>query len=497
VIEALHRHLPILQIVIPLLSAPLCLLIRARDRAAAWAIFVCWIAWGCSFWLLWDVLQTGPVQYDIGGWPSPWGIEYRVDLLSAIVLWLVAGMAALVVSFAPESVAREIPPDRQTLFYTLYLLCVTGLLGIVITGDLFNIYVFLEISSLSSYSLISMGRSRRALVASFQYLVMGTIGATFILIGIGLCFQMTGTLNLRDLARLMTELTNGTPHRSILVAFAFLSIGLSVKMAIFPVHQWLPNTYTYAPSVVSAFLAATSTKVTLYVFMRVTYTLFKPSFVFDYLPFGRGLIALALVGIYLASFSAIFQRDLKRLLAFSSIGQIGYIVLGIATATSTGVSAGILHLVNHGLTKGGLFLAVGCLAARVPLLQMDDIRGLGRRMPWTGFAFILGGLGLIGIPLTAGFVSKWYLMVALFELGYGLEALLVLGSSLVAVLYVGRMVEVLYFGEPQGAGQQASEAPLSLLIPTYIVLGATLLFGVWSFPTQVAHEAAMALLGAP
>ena len=260
--------------------------------------------------LLWLVGRQGVISYALGGWPAPWGIEYRVDPLSGLMLTLVAGMGAMVITYAPQSVDREIVPERQTLFYTMYLLCLTGLLGIVITGDLFNLFVFLEISSLSTYALVSLGRSRRALVSAFQYLIMGTLGGTFLLIGIGLSYQMTGTLNMLDLARLLPESAAPGTHRTMLVAFGFLSVGISIKMALFPLHQWLPNAYAYAPSVVTAFLAASSTKVSVYVLLRIIFTIYQPQFAFGRLPLGWELTVVSLIGVFVASLAAICQRDL-------------------------------------------------------------------------------------------------------------------------------------------------------------------------------------------
>ena len=491
----IDHHLPVLQIVVPLIAAPLCVLIRDPRRVLSLVICVCWVTLLMATRLLFLVWQQGQVTYQMGGWPAPWGIEYRVDGLSGVFLWLVAAMGAIVVSFAPRSVDREIASPHQAFFYTAYLLCVTGLMGIVITGDLFNLFVFLEISSLSSYALIAMGRSRRALVASFQYLVMGTIGATFILIGVGLCYQLTGTLNMADLAAKLDVYTREGLNRTVLVAFAFLSVGISVKMALFPLHQWLPNAYACAPSVVTAFLAATSTKVSVYVLLRVTYTIFSPRFAFDLLSLNVWLAALAFVGIYLASLTAIFQTDVKRLLAYSSIAQIGYIVLGLSLASVSGVTASVLHVLNHAFIKGGLFLAMGCFAIRLPSLDIDDLQGIGRRMPWTTLAWVFGGLGLIGVPVTAGFVSKWYLVTATLESGYLFATALVLLGSLLAVVYTWRVIEVAYFREPRGAAETATEVPLRMLIPTYCLIGASLLFGVWtSCPTSLARFAAQAIL---
>ena len=503
----MDQHLPILQIIVPLTAAPLCLLIRRRMLVYGFTLSVCWATFVMAVMLLVRIVFSDSndpgsivattLTYQLGGWLAPWGIEYRVDALSVFMLLIVSWIGAVVLSYAPLSISREIHRDQHYLFYASYLLCLTGLLGIAITGDLFNLFVFLEISSLSSYTLISLGakQSRQALTAAFQYLVMGTIGATFILIGIGLIYQMTGTLNMYDMA---SRLDTVSGSRTVLVAFAFLTVGISLKMALFPLHTWLPGAYTFAPSVVTAFLAATATKVSVYIFLRFVFTIFKPGFAFAVLPLDAELMILALFGIFVASTVAIFQTNIKRMLAYSSVAQIGYMVLGISFASVTGLTAGIVHLANHALIKGGLFLAMGCIALRLGSTDIDDMRGLGRRMPVTMLAWVLGGLGLIGMPVTAGFISKWYLIAGALEKGWWPVAALVLLSSLLAFIYVWRVVEVAYFQSPPARHSEVTEAPLAMLIPTCVLIGASLFFGLWtSLTAGLARQAAEAILGGP
>ena len=489
----MDHQLPILLIAVPLMTAPLCVFVGSPKLTYLLSLFATWCTFATSLLLLARVLDSGPIHYDLGSWAPPYGIEYVVDTLSGFVMMFVSGIAAIVMLYAPASVDAEIPKSKHVLFYSCYLLCMTGLLGICITGDLFNVFVFLEVSSLSSYALISLGKSRRARLAAFQYLMLGTIGATFMLIGIGLVYQMTGTLNMADIAtRLNTE--NGP--RTVVVAFAFITIGLCVKMAVVPVHKWLPNAYTYAPSVVTCFIAATATKVSVYAFIRVLFGIFTPRFAFEKLPLDTELMMFALVGIFAASAAAIFQDNVKRLLAFSSVAQIGYMLLGISMADTTGLTAGIVHMFNHAIIKGGLFMVVGCFVLRLGSSNIDDWRGAGRTMPWTSFAWVLGGLGLIGVPVTAGFISKWLLLTAAFESGHWPVAVLMLISSLLAFVYVWRVVETLYFAEPSEKASVASEAPLGMLLPTYILIGAIIVFGVWTTHSAgIAAEAATSLLG--
>lgn len=490
----IEAQLPALQVVLPLLAAPLCFLLRSGRAAWGLAVAVSWAALAVAGRLLAAVLDRGVIAYDMGGWAPPWGIEYRVDPVNAFVLLIVAGIGALVLPFARDSVEREIPRSRQPLFYTAFLLCLAGLLGITITGDAFNVFVFLEISSLSTYALIALGRDRRALTASYQYLIMGTIGATFILIGIGMLYMMTGTLNMADLGRRLPAVAD---TRTVRAAFAFLTVGISLKLALFPLHLWLPNAYAYAPSAVTAFLAGTATKVAVYLLLRFFFSIFGPAFSFEVIGLDYILLPLALAGIFTTSLVAIFESNVKRLLAFSSVAQIGYMILGISLASVTGLTAGIVHLFNHALTKTALFLALGCMAYRLGTVELHRMAGLGRAMPWTMAAFVAGGLSLIGVPLTAGFISKWYLILGALERGWWPVAVLVLAGSLLAVVYIWRVVEVAYFRPLPEAHDTVAEAPLSLLLPTWALVAATVYFGIDADLTAgVARQAAELLLGA-
>ena len=489
----IETHLPILQIIAPLIGAPLCVILRRRTAAWVLSVLVCFACLVMSSQLLLRVLHSGTISYALGSWSAPWGIEYRVDAVNAFILLLVSLIGSVVILYAPASTRKELPDTRSNLFYAAYLLCLTGLLGMTVTGDAFNVFVFLEISSLSSYALISLGPDRRALAAAYRYLVLGTIGATFFVIGLGLMYMMTGTLNMADLAE---RLMHVRETRTVLAAFAFLSVGLSLKLALFPMHSWLPNAYAYAPSVVTAFIAATATKVAVYVYLRFFFTIFGPVYTFEMLRLDRFIVPLALIGIVVASLVAVFQSNIKRLLAYSSVAQIGYIVLGIGFVSVTGLTGSLIHLFNHAVMKGALFLALGCVMYRCGSVELADMRGLGQRMPLTMAAFVLGGLSLIGVPLTVGFVSKWYLVLAALERGWWPVAALILLASLIAVIYIWRVVEVAYFQKPDSDDAPSGEAPLSMLIPTWILIGASLYFGIAaSFTSGVARRGAEILMG--
>ncbi len=486
------EHLPVLQVAIPLLAAPLCALIRSGRVAGALAVAASWSALAVALALLAGVLEGGVVSYALGDWAPPAGIEYRVDVVNAWVLTIVAVVAAVVSPYAAAAIEREIGARRVPMFHAAYLLCLTGLLGIAITGDVFNVFVFLEISSLSTYALISLGRRKRALTAAFRYLVMGSVGATFVVIGIGLLYVMTGTLNMADLAALLPEVRDA---RTVKVAYGFLGVGICLKLALFPLHLWLPNAYAFAPSPVTAFMASTATKVAVYMLLRFALSIFGAPFSFGAMNLDLVLLPLALVSVVSMSLVAIFQVDVKRLLAYSSIAQVGYMILGLSFASVAGLTGTLLHLFNHALTKGALFMAAGCALHRVGSVRIDAFAGLGRRMPWTMAAFTVGGLSLVGVPLTVGFTSKWYLVLGALERGWWPVAVVLLVASAMALVYVWRVVEVAYFREFQG-DEAVREAPWTLLVPTWTLAAASVYFGVdASRAAGVARRAAEALMG--
>ena len=262
---------PALQVVLALLAAPVCLILRRPNAAWAVATVITWISLALALSLLGRVLETGVILYPMGDWAAPWGIEYQIDTVNAFMLVIVTLIGSVVMPFARASVEAEIEEERIYLFYCMYLLNLAGLLGIAITGDVFNLFVFLEISSLSSYVMISLGRDKRALTAAYRYLVIGTIGATFYIIGVGMMYMTTGSLNMADLAAILPAVADS---RTVLVALGFLTVGLGLKLALFPLHLWLPNAYAYAPSAVTVFLAATGTKVAVYAFIRIFFTVF-------------------------------------------------------------------------------------------------------------------------------------------------------------------------------------------------------------------------------
>jgi len=501
------KHLPALLIVIPLLTAIITHLIGRINWVLSWyaVTIATFISFVISLSLLQTVLVQGRISYWMGGWEPPWGIEYAIDYLNVFVLIIVSFMAFAGAIYSRNNINVEIDDDRKPFFYSVYLLFVTGLMGMVITGDIFNIYVFLEITSLSGYALVALGKKRQALVAGFNYLVMGTVGATFFLLGIGYLYLMTGTLNIADLAARLPEFYQ---TKAIFTAFAFIVVGLSIKLAVFPLGFWLPNAYTYAPSTVSAVMAATGSKVAAYALIRVMFTVFTLNF-FAETPFNFQYILLifAVAAILVGSIMALAQTDIKKMLAFSSMGQIGYIVLGISLMSVTGMIGSLVVLLNDALMKGALFFAVGAVVYRTGLTSIENFRGLGKKMPWSMAAFTIAGLSMTGVPLTVGFVSKWYLAVASIESGMWWLVPIILLSSLLTAIYFWRIIDSIWLKPAPGEESleqghdyhrtpvKANDAPLSMLIPTFTIAVLCIVFGVFAYaPVSLAEKAAVILL---
>ncbi len=420
------------------------------------------------------VMQTGSISYTMGGWEPPFGIEYAIDYLNGFVSIVVIFIIFIVSIYAKKSVEQELP-GRTINFYTVFLLLTAGLQGLIVTGDLFNVYVFLEISSIAAYALVSVGKSRDALMASMNYLIIGTVSASFILLGIGYLYMVTGTLNMADLADRLPLAFDERP-KVVLAAFAFFLVGFSIKVGLFPLHTWMPDAYSLAPSAVSAMLASTFTKVAAYVMIRVMFTIFKPDFIISTVHAHTILAWLAAIAIIAGSVLAIAQTDFKRMLAYSSVSQIGYIILGVALMNQIAMTGGVIHIMNHGIMKAALFMVAGAIIYKTGIRNINDFKGIGKTMPYTSAAFTLVALSMIGIPPTVGFVSKWYLALDAIEAGMWVFVGVIMLSSLLNIVYFWRVFENMYFYRAEGG--KVDEVPLSMLLPILILAALTFLLGV-------------------
>jgi len=431
---------------------------------------------GLSAVILKTVFTQGSLRYRLGGWPPPWGIEFHVDHFSAFMLVVVTGLSFLAAVYARRLVETELA-DRTALFWCLFLLLVTGLLGIIVTGDMFNLFVLLEVASLTGYALVGMGRGP-ALVAGFRYLIIGTIGASFYLIGTGYLYAVTGSLNMADLS---TILPGFYSSRAVKTAFVFIVIGFGIKIALFPLHAWQPDAYTHAPSAVSVILSTAVAKTAAYALIRVIFSVFTIQFVNGFLPLFELLCWVAAVAMIAGSVFAIRQTDFKRMLAYSSIANVGYIVLavGLAPATGQGLNPAVMHILNHAVIKGCMFMAACAFIYRCKTGDIRQLDGLGRRMPWTCMALLLAILSMVGLPPSAGFVTKWNLILAVLEAEKYLFVVVILASTLLMIVYFWRLVEALYVrAAPEGRRTPipVREVPAEMMVPC-LALGV-LTFGV-------------------
>jgi multicomponent Na+:H+ antiporter subunit D len=432
------------------------------------------------------VLRDGTISYTVGNWRPPFGIELVIDPLGALMLLLISAVALTATFSALTSIERELP-GREHLFFTMYLLLIAGLTGLALTGDAFNLYVLLEITSITTYGLIAMGRGRAPL-ASFNYIIMGSIGACFYLLGVGYLYLLTGSLNMADIANILHGLQETA---ALATAFAFIMVGLWVKMAFFPLHSWLPNAYSLAPSGASVMIAPLMTKVTVFLMIRVMFSIFSPEYEFIQHAGVQSLIVwAAALAIVCASALALAQRDLKRMLTYIIVAEVGYMVGGVWLANSQGMTGAILHIVNDALMTLCLFLAAAAIAYRTGSLGFDSLQGLYRRMPITMAAFTIGAFSMIGVPPTAGFFSKWYLILGGIEANqWGYVAALLFSSLVNAVLFF-RIIEIAFFrtgeaghGHDHGhAAVRVEEAPLMMLAPLVLTALALIAVGFGSGP---------------
>jgi multicomponent Na+:H+ antiporter subunit D len=317
----------------------------------------------------------------------------------------------------------------------------------------------------------------KAPVAVIRYVIIGTLGACFYLLGVGFLYFATGSLNMEDVARILPSLQDS---RLVVVAALFIIMGMALKMALFPFHIWLPDVYTYSPSGVITFVAPLMTKVGAYVVIRMLVTVFLPGYLVDTFPIMTVISWLAAIGIIWGSVMAIAQKDLRRMLAFSSVAQICYVALGIGLANPLGLIGAMLHILNHAVMKGTLFQAAGGIRYSTGLTQISRFAGLGRRMPWTMAAFSVAAISMIGIPPAAGFFSKWYLVLGSVDAGNWIFVAVILISSLLNAVYFFRVLEKVYTSPPGSDDivNTAVDPPRDMLAPMIIMAVSILVLGV-------------------
>jgi len=440
-----------LAVVAPIVAATLPLALGLRYDRVGWPVAAVGttVTAGIAAAIAAETVINGPFSHALGGFLPPVGIELVADRLSVAVLLLVAAVSVATLAFARVAGPHENP------FYSAYLLLVGGLVGMVLTGDLFNLFVFLEITGLTTYALIAADRSGASAYASLKYLVVGTVGASLYLLGVGYVFLATGTLNMLDVqAQIVAQAGYGDPL--VRAGYAFIATGLALKIALFPVHSWQPDAYQRAPDSVTTIVAALVSTASAYALIRVTYTVFTVDFLAANEGIATALLAVSTVSIVAGSALAAMQSNLKRMFAYSSVAQFGMIGAAVALANETALLGGIVHLIGHGLVKFGLFLGVGLLALGYGTRRIENLASAARAAPYTSGAVAVLGLVLVGIPPSIGFLGKWYVGVGAVDAslaGGGAVGIAVAAAIFVSTLftlsYVARMIERFYFA---GAG---------------------------------------------
>ncbi|CQH51678.1 Mrp-type sodium/proton antiporter system subunit D3 [Halobacterium hubeiense] len=441
-----------LAVVVPIVGSLAAFVAGVARSESGWpvAVVACLVQLAVAAQLAVTAFTDGTINYVVGGFEAPYGIELVVDGLSATMIVLIA-----VVSLGVLAYARRAGP-RSNPFYAVYLLLVTGLTGMSVTADLFNMYVFLEITGLAAYALVASGDRGRSAVAALKYLLVGTVGASLFLLGVGYAYIDTGTLNMADLGMKLAE--NGYDATLTQAAFAFIVVGLFIKVAVFPLHTWQPDAYAGAPDSVSAFISALVSTVAAYALLRIVYTVFGAAFLANNELANVILVGGAVVSIVVGSLLAISQSEVKRMLAYSSVSQFGLVVAAISIGNVTALMGAAVHLVGHAIMKGGLFLTAGLVATETGARRVEEFDGLVQRSPLGAGAFGALAVAMVGIPPTIGFAGKWYVAVGAAESGSWALLAVIVGSTLLTLAYFARLVERMFFREPSDDLEPAGEA---------------------------------------
>ena len=453
------------------------------------------IVFSIASYLAFIVIPGRSFVFHIGHWEAPWGIELIVDPLSALMISTITAFCFLIALYSIKTVRMEVPLDKTGWYYTAYLLLLTGMLGLMLTNDIFNMYVMVEITGICAVALVLARGTKEATEASLKYLLLAVIGSGFILFAIGFLYSVTGNLNLNYIAAELGLVKEYYPYL-VWTAMGFFLVGFGIKAALFPLHLWLPDAHSSAPYASSALLSGLVVKVYIISLIRIFYQVFGPDMLTG-TPMGTLILILSSMAIVGGSIFAYTQLDLKRRLAYSTVAQVGYIFLGLGLGTSWGLVAALLHVVIHAFMKVGLFMVAGTVYFQTGKKNVLYFSGLGRIMPVSMGAFTIASLSMIGIPLFGGFISKYALAQGSMEAeGYGFVALVVLSGLLNASYYLP-IVWQAFFTEEKRETFHLDMVPLSMMAPLLAVTLGLVYLGVTpgKMMTMVENAASVLMLG--
>ncbi len=477
-----YRHFPILIITVPLVTAVLMpALSHRRERLCMPLAAAALSASTVLTFLLYRVIRPAAdcfLSYRLGGWEPPWGIEIKVDFAGLFMLSVICSVSLLCLVYSRKYISKEVEPGKAFAYYSLFLLLSAAMLGFTATGDVFNMFVFMEILALSSYALVAVTGRRDAVRAAFKYLLMGAPSSIMVLLAIALLYSSTGSLNMAHLKELLAE---GAYSRVVFASLVFMIMGFGVKAALFPLHGWLPDAHSIAPSPISAMLSGLVVEVAVFALLRLFFTVYgAASGAVSGTSEALGVTAAA--GVLFGGVMAVLQKDFKMMIAYSTVSHIGYIALGISIMNEQALTGALYHLLDHGLAKGCFFLCAGAFIYERDYRRIEQLKGASRRMPLTCAAFAVAALSVIGIPPTSGFISKWYLIWGSVAGGKYLYAAVYLIGSILAATYCLRVIYYMFFLPPQpGTWEGGGEAPVLMLVPAWVLSLGTLLMGALSF----------------
>jgi len=489
--EKFYFHLPVLLIVI-LFGASFAIPLLDRykkELVVTVAVGSMAAALVASFALTFFVYARGPFSYYLGGWPPPWGIELYIDFLAVYMLLVLSLIGFLVIIYAIKDLVHELKEKVLSWYYTLYLLLMGSMIGIAFTNDLFNMFVFIEISTIASCGIISLKDDRKCLEASLKYLILSALGGGCILLAIAMLYMVTGHLNFDYIAAELTRTLSFYPY-NILIALGLFIVGLGVKSALFPLHVWLPDAHSAAPSPSSAILSGLVIKIYAVAMLKLFLRVIPPQ-LFAAVPVLEIILLLSVLAMLAGSIFAMVQEDIKRMLAYSSIAQIGYVFMGIGLFGGRALSGGLLHIFNHAMMKAMLFMAAGLIIYTTGIRNIKDLKGMGLRMPWTFAAFTVGALSMVGIPGTSGFISKWYLALGALDMGRPFYVAAILLSSLLNGIYYFPIVINAFFGKRDRIPFKGEEVPYLMLVPVVILAAGVIFFGFFPGPLLRIIEKAL------
>lgn len=458
----MSSQLPILLFLVPFVTAVAMPILCAKRRSwcrplSTAAVFVMVILAVINLRV---VLLEGSIEYALGGWTAPIGIAWLDDPLAAIVALTMTVVALLSLIYGRTVVAPSL--DKSVQYYTLVLLFISALVGIIFAADLFNVFVFLEVAALTSYALVGAAGGK-ALVYAFRYLLLGSFGATLYLLGVSYLYAATGTLNMADLAARIPELITST---AVVSGLIFVFLGLSIKMALIPLHGWLPGAYANAPNSVAPLLASTVTKVALVAWVRIEYALIAPGIEVSHVAV---LVLLEDIGVLAAVIGgalALVQTDIKRIFAYGGISHIGLILVGVSLGNSTAMAGGLFYLVNDALMQMTLFMIAGVVVHYHGAQTLDDLKSVSSRSPWLTGALVVVAISMVGLPPTGGFFGKWNIVLGALEAQHYLAVFAVLASTLLTLGYFLRLFSS-WFHQPVSIQTEQ----LQIAVPLRVSLG--------------------------